>query len=152
LPRADTFDKNARTTKWFGEHRCVYLSEPHAAQDKLPIHGSGIDVGIGTGRFALPLGIEKRNELSRSMAKISKGKGIDIVAGVAENLPYINSQFDFCLYGHLVLFSCQDLRPGNCHSRNRLGRDRDGRKGEQYSVLFMGILRDKKGGFSSRSC
>lgn len=39
-------------------------------QELLPMHGSGIEIGVGTGRFALPLGIKQGIEPSRSMTEI----------------------------------------------------------------------------------
>jgi hypothetical protein len=96
MPGVDAFDKNAlHYEEWFDEHPFACLSELHAMQELFPMHG--IEIGIGTGRFALPFGIKQGIEPLRSMAEIAKGKGLFIVAGVAENQPYKNSHFDFCL-------------------------------------------------------
>ena len=105
MPAVNAFDKNVRQyEEWFDNHPFAYLSELQAVQKLLPMHGSGIEIGIGTGRFALPLGIKQGIEPSRCMAEIAKKKGLDVVAGVAENLPYKNSQFDFCLMVTTVCF------------------------------------------------
>ncbi len=68
------------------------------------MNGSGIEIGIGTGRFSAPLGIQRGIEPSRSMAELAKKKGLDVVSGVAEYLPYKNSEFDFCLMVTTVCF------------------------------------------------
>lgn len=99
------FDKNTRRyEKWFVEHPLAYASELHAVRELLPKSGTGIEIGIGTGRFALPLGIERGLEPSRAMAERAKKKGLDVVSGVAENLPYKEAEFDFCLMVTTVCF------------------------------------------------
>ena len=105
MPGVDAFEKNVRHyEEWFEDHPFAYLSELHAVQKLLPTNGSGIEIGMGTGRFAAPLGIKQGIEPSRSMAEIAKKKGLDVVPGVAENLPYKNSEFDFCLMVTTVCF------------------------------------------------
>ncbi len=65
---------------------------------KLPENLRGIEVGVGTGRFAQPLGIKEGIEPSLEMAKKAIKKGIEIIPGVAEKLPYGDLQFDFVLF------------------------------------------------------
>lgn len=99
------FDKNVRQyEEWFVEHPHVYVSELHAVRELLPKSGTGIEIGIGTGRFSAPLGIKRGIEPSKSMVELAKKKGIDVVSGVAENLPYKDSEFDFCLMVTTVCF------------------------------------------------
>ena len=42
---------------WFENNRFVYESEVLAIKEQLPDKGKGIEVGVGSGRFAAPLGI-----------------------------------------------------------------------------------------------
>jgi hypothetical protein len=42
---------------WFDEHNDVYQAELAAVRSLLPTCGKGIEIGIGTGRFAASLGI-----------------------------------------------------------------------------------------------
>jgi hypothetical protein len=42
---------------WFEENEAVYKSEILALHDLISVMGIGLDVGVGTGRFADPLGI-----------------------------------------------------------------------------------------------
>ncbi len=71
MPKVNAFDKNARRyEEWRDEHPFAYLSELDALKELLPMHGSGIEIGIGSGKFALPLGIKQGIGPSRSMAEI----------------------------------------------------------------------------------
>jgi len=105
MPGVNDFDRNVlQYEEWFVNNPFAYVSELHAVQELLPMNGSGIEIGMGTGRFSAPLGIEQGIEPSRSMAEIAKKKGLDVVSGVAENLPYKDSEFDFCLMVTTVCF------------------------------------------------
>lgn len=54
---------------------------------KLPENIKGIEVGLGTGKFAKVLGIKEGVEASNEMAAIALKRGIEVVTGRAENLP-----------------------------------------------------------------
>lgn len=99
------FDKNVdQYEQWFVDHPLAYVSELHAVRDLLPENGIGMEVGIGTGRFAAPLGIKKGVEPSEAMAVLARKKGIDVIPGVAERLPYHDEEFDFVLMVTTVCF------------------------------------------------
>ena len=105
MPGIEAFDKNVQQyEEWFVNNPFAYVSELHAVQELLPMNGNGIEIGIGTGRFSAPLGIKQGIEPSRPMAAVAKKKGLNVVIGVAENLPYKDSQFDFCLMVTTVCF------------------------------------------------
>ena len=105
MPGVNAFDKNVQQyEEWFVNNPFAYVSELHAVQELLPGKGSGIEIGMGTGHFSAPLGIKQGIEPSRAMAEVAKKKGLDVVIGVAENLPYKDSQFDFCLMVTTVCF------------------------------------------------
>src|SRR5574337_636044 len=102
---ADTFDKNVdQYEQWFIDHPLAYVSELHAVRELLPAEADGLEIGVGTGRFAAPLGIRKGIEPSRAMAELAKKKGIDVIPGVAEKLPFRDREFDFVLMVTTVCF------------------------------------------------
>ena len=104
MPGVNAFDKNVEQyEQWFIDNPLAYVSELHAVRDLLP-EGEGMEVGIGTGRFAAPLGISKGIEPSKAMAELAKKKGIEVVPGVAERLPFKDGEFDFCLMVTTVCF------------------------------------------------
>ncbi len=80
---------------WFDKNKIAYESELLALKRVIPKKGRGIEIGVGTGRFAIPLGIKEGVEPSDSMAKIAKMRGVRIYKGTAENLPLPSSSFDF---------------------------------------------------------
>jgi len=81
--------------EWFDNHPLLYQAELKAIKQAIPVDGVGIEIGVGTGRFALPLGIKYGIEPSKAMASIAKKRGIIIKEAVAENLPFTDQRFDF---------------------------------------------------------
>jgi SAM-dependent methyltransferase len=89
--------------QWFIDHPLAYVSELHAVRELLP-PGVGMEIGVGTGRFAAPLGIAKGVEPSAAMAALAGKKGIEVSAGAAEKLPFGDRDFDFVLMVTTVCF------------------------------------------------
>jgi len=59
MPKVEPFEKYASQYEgWFERNRFVYESELRAIRKQLPGSGKGIEIGIGSGRFAAPLGIK----------------------------------------------------------------------------------------------
>lgn len=105
MPGVESFDKSVNQyEQWFADHPFTYVSELHAVRALLPPKGSGIEIGVGTGRFAAPLGIKKGVEPSKAMAALAKKKGIEVLPGVAENIPCADAEFDFALVVTTVCF------------------------------------------------
>lgn len=105
MPGVNAFDKNVdRYEQWFVDHPLAYVSELRALRELLPTSGSGIEIGVGTGRFAAPLEIKKGIEPSRSMAEVARKRGIEVVPGVAERLPFADGEFDHALMVTTVCF------------------------------------------------
>jgi ubiquinone/menaquinone biosynthesis C-methylase UbiE len=90
--------------EWFDKNRFIYESELQAVKDVLPKSKNGIEVGVGSGRFAAPLGIKLGIDPSKKMGKISEKRGIKFIEGVAESLPFEDSQFDFVLMVTTICF------------------------------------------------
>ncbi len=99
------FDKYANEyDNWFDENEQIYQAEIKALQRFIPDVGLGIEIGVGTGRFALPLGIKIGIEPSENMVKIAKQRNIATCQGTGEFLPFCNGQFDFVLLVTVVCF------------------------------------------------
>jgi ubiquinone/menaquinone biosynthesis C-methylase UbiE len=98
-----------RYENWFVENRFAYESELNAVKKLLPKTGKGVEVGVGMGHFSAPLGIKYGIEPSGKMRKIARSRGIKVVKGVAEHLPYSDSSFDFLLMVTTICF-VDDLR------------------------------------------
>ena len=86
---------------WYDKYPFVFQSEVAAIRQQmnnLSENISGIEVGLGTGRFASALGIKEGIEPIDEMAAFATKRGVEIIKGVAENLPYRDLHFDFMLY------------------------------------------------------
>jgi len=90
--------------RWFEENELIYRSEIEAVRKLLPEGGVGLEIGVGSGRFAEPLGIRIGVEPSKKMGEIARKRGIEVVEGVAEKLPFADSRFDFALMVTTVCF------------------------------------------------
>ena len=99
--QTEVFNENVKAYEaWYKKYPEVYLSEVAAIKEqllKLPKNIKGIEVGLGTGGFAEPLGIKEGIEPSSEMGKIAMKRGIEVMDRVAERLPYGDLQFDFVL-------------------------------------------------------
>lgn len=93
-----------RYEEWFEANKFVYESELKAVRALLPENGTGVEIGVGSGRFAAPLGIKLGLEPSAEMRKIARSRGIEAIDGVAESLPFPDAQFDFVLMVTTICF------------------------------------------------
>ena len=60
MPRIKPFDEQYdRYEEWFERNRFAYYSELRALQHFVPAQGHGIEIGIGSGRFAKPLATDQ---------------------------------------------------------------------------------------------
>jgi SAM-dependent methyltransferase len=105
MPKTEPFEEHtAQYESWFERHRFAYESELLAVRSLLPKNGRGVEIGVGSGRFAAPLGIRYGVEPSRKMREIALRRGIVAVKGVAEKLPYEDSSFDYALLVTTICF------------------------------------------------
>lgn len=89
--------------QWFDDNPNIYLSELEAIKVFMPNKGKGIEIGVGTGRFAAQLGIKHGIEPSESMSSLAKKRGIEVASGYAEDLPLGDESFDFAI---MVTIDC----------------------------------------------
>jgi SAM-dependent methyltransferase len=125
MAKTGPFDENhERYDLWFEKHAALYESELAALKDLMPTAGTGLEVGVGTGRFAAPLGVQHGVEPSDAMRDMAVKRGIDAVDGVAEYLPFPDASFDYVLMVTTICFvddvgealreAHRVLRPGGC--------------------------------------
>lgn len=105
MPKVEPFNRYAhRYEEWFDKHSFAYQCELQAVKELLPEAGMGVEIGVGTGRFAAPLGIEFGLEPSLKMGQIAIERGIYVVAGQAERLPFRTDEFDFVVMVTTICF------------------------------------------------
>ena len=110
MPKTEVFDKYYMDyDNWFFKNELAYKAELNLIRKLIP-KGKGLEIGVGTGRFAIPFGIQEGVEPSNKMAEIAKEEGISVVKGVAENLPYDDNSFDFALLVTTICFVDDPLK------------------------------------------
>jgi SAM-dependent methyltransferase len=98
MPKIEPFEKHSREYEaWFSDNRFAYESELQAVRTQLPNKGDGIEVGVGSARFAAPLGIHLGVEPSGKMRGLARAQGITVIDAAAEMLPFLDRRFDYVL-------------------------------------------------------
>jgi SAM-dependent methyltransferase len=64
----------------------------------------GIEVGVGTGRFAVPLGVEFGLDTSRRMLQKARRRGLSVCQAVGGQMPFHDRQFDLVLLVTVICF------------------------------------------------
>lgn len=102
--KIDVFEKHFdKYDNWFFKHAKAYQSELKALQQaKVP--GLSIEIGVGTGKFAEPLGITYGVEPSENMYKKAQKLNINIIKGQAEHLPIKSEVFDWAIMITTICF------------------------------------------------
>jgi ubiquinone/menaquinone biosynthesis C-methylase UbiE len=95
---------------WFEAHRAVYDSEITALKRFRPAAGDGLEIGVGTGRFAVPLGITLGLEPAAAMAAMARRRGLRVVRGLAEALPFRDDSFALAVMVTVLCFLDEPLR------------------------------------------
>lgn len=104
--KIEPFEKHAKEyDDWFNKYIFVFKSEVEAIRNFLPPgESSGIEVGLGTGRFSVALDLKEGVEPSGEMRSIAIERGIEVMDAVAENLPYKAMHFDFVLMASSISY------------------------------------------------
>ncbi|MGC1241916.1 MAG: class I SAM-dependent methyltransferase [Chryseosolibacter sp.] len=92
--------------EWYDAYPFVFRSEVEALREMLPEGEklTGIEVALGTGRFSEALGIKEGLEPSVKMRRLAIDRGIEVVDGTAEQLPYADLRFDFVLMAFCISY------------------------------------------------
>jgi len=105
MPRVAPFEAHhQRYEAWFEQHEAAYISELLALRPFVPWEGRGIEIGVGSGRFAAPLGVQVGVDPSGAMLAYATARGIEVVEGTAEDLPFQAGSFDHALVVTTICF------------------------------------------------
>jgi ubiquinone/menaquinone biosynthesis C-methylase UbiE len=127
---------------WFDRNRAVYESEIRALQRFLPPPHGGLEIGVGSGRFAVPLGLQVGVDPAKAMVDLAHRRGIAVVRAVAEALPFRDASFRLAVLVTVLCFlpdpflalreTARILKPGG---RLIIGMiDRDSPLGRRYEA------------------
>ncbi|MEF8808695.1 class I SAM-dependent methyltransferase [Natronomonas sp.] len=105
MPKAAPFETHTeRYEDWFEKYDDAYQSELNALDRFVPATGRGIEIGVGSGRFAGPLGIDIGIDPAEAMLEHAQERGVDVVKGVAEHLPFRDDTFETALIVTTICF------------------------------------------------
>lgn len=105
MPVVTVFEQHAQEyDQWFDAHEPVYQAEVEALRRFVPTGGMGIEVGVGTGRFAISLGLRLGVDPSRRMLQIARRRGLRVCQAVGERMPFGDGQFDLVLLVTVICF------------------------------------------------
>lgn len=90
--------------RWFDDHAEVYLAQQRLLGREVPSSGLGLEVGVGSGRFAAQLGISCGIDPSLPLAEMAKSRGVEVAIGVGEHLPYQSGSFDYAVMMTVICF------------------------------------------------
>jgi SAM-dependent methyltransferase len=93
-----------RYEEWFERHGPAYASELLAVRALLPWEGQGLEIGVGTGRFAGPLGVKFGIDPAGEMLRYARARGVNGARAVAEALPFADAVFDYALVVTTICF------------------------------------------------
>jgi len=127
--------QHRRYDDWFERHAAAYQSELLAVRALLPWRGLGLSIGVGTGRFAAPLGVQVGIDPAREVLNYATNRGISSVQAVAEALPFADCSFEFVLSVTTICFvddasammseAYRVLKPGGGHLIGFIDRESD---------------------------
>lgn len=105
MPKSEPFEEHTeRYEGWFDKYEDAYRSELAALDRLVPSTGRGIEIGVGSARFAAPLGIDVGIDPADDMLEYARDRGVDVVNGVAEYLPFRDGTFDTALMVTTICF------------------------------------------------
>jgi SAM-dependent methyltransferase len=90
--------------RWFDDHAEVYDAQLRLLARVVPPYGQGLEVGVGSGRFAAPLGICYGIDPAIPLAKMVKNRSVEVAIGVGEHLPYQSGSFDYAVMMTVICF------------------------------------------------
>lgn len=96
--------------RWYEKNEFAYLSEVKAIKKALPEKGKGLEIGVGTGRFASVLGIKEGVEPSSNMLKVAEKRGVNAQQARGEALPFSDSCFDYVVIIVTICFVDNPLK------------------------------------------
>lgn len=105
MPKTKPFETHHQQyDEWFVRHAAAYHSELLAVRALLPWQGLGLSIGVGTGRFAAPMGIQIGIDPAHEVLGYAARRGIATVQAKAEALPFAENSFERVLCVTTICF------------------------------------------------
>jgi len=98
--RYSDFNKQELTKKydnWYERNKFAYLSEVNIIEKLIPKNELGLEVGVGTGRFASVLKVPYGIDPAKESLKIAYQRGVKVISATGEHLPFKDKTFHYLL-------------------------------------------------------
>ncbi len=96
---------------WYNKHWDIYMAELSCLTSLIKRRGSPcLEVGVGTGRFSGPLGLEVGLDAAFSPLLIARERCLEVVQGIAEQLPFRDSSFECVVIVTSLCFLADPVR------------------------------------------
>ena len=140
----DPFETETETYEaWFERFDAAYRSEIRALRALSIATDRAISIGVGTGRFAKPLAVPRGLDPSPAMLDRARERGIEVVRGVGEALPFRDDAAEMLLAVTTVCFfedldravaeAARVLEPGGAFLLGYI--DRESQIGQEYQAI-----------------
>jgi len=107
----ELFERYAeRYDSWYDRHRDWFLKEVELIKKVAGNFKLGLEVGVGTGRFAKELGIRYGIDLADAMLKLAKLRDVEVIKADAKYLPFKDQTFDLVLFAFTLCFLDDPLK------------------------------------------
>jgi len=93
-----------RYDSWYDRHGDWFKKELDLIRRFVGDFELGLEIGVGTGRFASGLGIGYGVDLSNRMLKLAKSRGVEVIKADAKALPFKDESFDLVLFAFTLCF------------------------------------------------
>ena len=90
--------------QWFDTHMEDYATQLALLHGVVPANGTGLEEGVGSGRFASSLGIGFGLDPSPALLLMARKRGVECVRGIGESLPYRSGTFDYVLMMTVICY------------------------------------------------
>jgi len=89
---------------WYERNNDVFMTEINAIR-RFELKGKGIEIGVGTGRFAGVLNIAYGIDTSLNMLKLAEQRGVNTLHAKGESNPYEDNYFDYAVIISTLCFT-----------------------------------------------
>jgi len=107
MPKAivEHFERTAASyDAWYDAHPVLYRTELAAVKKAVQARGRGLEIGVGTGRFASLLSVHYGLDPSPGMLALARRRGIRAVRGSGQALPFKSASFNLALIVFVIEF------------------------------------------------
>ena len=86
-----------RYDNWYERFPIAFISQSNAFEKIILKRGLGLEVGVGTGRFASKLNVPYGIDPAKQSLKLAYQRGVKVISATGEYLPFKDETFEYLL-------------------------------------------------------